>query len=164
MKTSMKEFVQKAEIQSRESINRSYREIDNLHCEINFLNELLLKYMNKRAGYTLSYSKKQREMNDIRERIPEVYNNINYYKECINVEKNEMKRIHITYGYSYDIKPQYYTENTPIHYDIYKPENYTEYELDDDSENEYVPPYTEEDEELEEIKDYRYNHATGLFE
>ena len=25
-------------------------------------------------------------------------------------------------------------------------------------------PYTEEDEELEEIKDYKYNHATGLFE
>ena len=164
MKTSMKDFVTKAEQQSRESINRLYREIDILHLEINFLNELLLKYMNKTAGYTLSYSKRQREMNEIREKIPEVYNDINFYKECINVEKNEMKRIHKAYGYSHDIKPEYYTEIKLIQYNEFRPENDTEYDLHDDSENEYVPPYNEKDEELEEIKDYRYNHATGLFE
>jgi hypothetical protein len=160
----MKDFVTKAEQQSRESINRLYREIDILHLEINFLNELLLKYMNKTAGYTLSYSKRQREMNEIREKIPEVYNDINFYKECINVEKNEMKRIHKAYGYSHDIKPEYYTEIKLIQYNEFRPENDTEYDLHDDSENEYVPPYNEKDEELEEIKDYRYNHATGLFE
>ena len=48
MKTSMKEFVQRAERQSRESINRSYGEIDNLYWDINFFNEILLRYVNKK--------------------------------------------------------------------------------------------------------------------
>ena len=91
--------------------------------------------------------------------------NINFYKECINVEKNEMKRIHKAYGYSHNIKPEYYTEDKPVQYDEYRLENNTEYDLyDNDSEDNYVVPYTEEDEELEEIKEYKYNYTTGVFE
>lgn len=165
MKTSMKEFVQKAEIQSRESNNSLYREIDNLYWQIEFLNNMLLSYINKKSGYKLSHSRRQKEIEDIRATIPEMYKHINFYKECINIEKNEMKRIHKAYGYSHDIKPEYYTEVKLIQYDEFNPERSSEYELDDDdSENEYVPPYTEEDEELEEIKEYKYNYITGVFE
>ena len=60
MKTSMKEFVQRAERQSRESINRSYGEIDNLYWDINFFNEILLRYVNKKSGYKLSHSERQK--------------------------------------------------------------------------------------------------------
>ena len=91
MKTSMKEFVQRAERQSRESINRSYGEIDNLYWDINFFNEILLRYVNKKSGYKLSHSERQKEMEDIRATISEIYKNINFYKECINVEKNEIQ-------------------------------------------------------------------------
>lgn len=165
MKTSMKEFVQRAERQSRESINRSYGEIDNLYWDINFFNEILLRYVNKKSGYKLSHSERQKEMEDIRATISEIYKNINFYKECINVEKNEMKRIHKAYGYSHNIKPEYYTEDKPVQYDEYRLENNTEYDLyDNDSEDNYVVPYTEEDEELEEIKEYKYNYTTGVFE
>jgi len=156
MKTSMKEFVQKAERQSRESINRSYGEIDNLYWDINFFNEILLRYVNKKSGYKLSHSERQKEMEDIRVTISEIYK---------NVEKNEMKRIHKAYGYSHNIKPEYYTEDKPVQYEEYRLENNTEYDLyDNDSEDNYVVPYTEEDEELEEIKEYKYNYTTGVFE
>ena len=159
----MRDFVKKAERQSKESINRSYREIDDLHWQINFLNDMLLRYMNKKSGKTLTHSERQKIMEEIRSQIPEVYKTINYYKECINAEKKEMKRIHNAYGYSYDIKPEYYTEDELIQYNDYKPENNSEYDTYD-SGDEYVPPYTQEDEELEEIKEYKYNFATGLFE
>lgn len=158
---SVAAFVKKAEKQSRETIDYSYREIYNLYLEIDFLNDLLISFINKKSGYTLSYREKQEEMDDIRERIPEIYRNINYYKECINVEKKEMKRIHAKYGYGYE--PEYYKEIKLVHYDEYKAEKNLEYDDDNEqneSEEEDVP-YTEE---LEEIKDYKYNHATGLFE
>ena len=159
----MRDFVKKAERQSRENINRDYREIDDLHWQINFLNDMLLRYMNKKTGNTLTHSQRQKIMEEIRASIPETYKYINYYKECINAEKKEMKRIHSAYGYSYDIKPEYYTEDELIQYNDYKPEDNSEYDTYD-SGDEYVPPYTQEDEELEEIKEYKYNFATGLFE
>ena len=158
-------FVKKAEKQSRETIDRSYREIDNLYWEVDFLNNLLLSFLNKKSGYLLSYSERQREMDDICEIIPEIYKNINYFKECINVEKKEMKRIHATYGYGYGYgyEPEYYKEIKLVSYEEYKAEKDSEDESNDSSDDEPVP-YTKEDEELEEIKDYKYNHATGLFE
>ena len=146
---SMKEFVKKSERQSRESIDHSYREIDNLYWDINFLNDMLHRYMNRNSGRTLTHNEKQKVMEEIRLQISNVYKYINYHKECINVEKKEMKRIHTAYGYSYDVKPDYRSERD------------SEY---DNSGDEYVPPYTEEEEELEEIKEYKYNYATGLFE
>ena len=155
-------FVKKAEKQSRETIDRSYREIDNLYWEVDFLNNLLLSFLNKKSGYSLSYSERQREMDDICEIIPEVYKNINYFKECINVEKKEMKRIHAAYGYGYE--PEYYKEIKLVSYEEYKAKKDSEDDSSNDSSNDEPVPYTKEDEELEEIKDYKYNHATGLFE
>jgi hypothetical protein len=161
----MKDFIRKAERQSRENINRDYRNIDMLYYEIDFLNNLLQRYSNKLSGRTLSAKKRQDEMNSIRERIPRVYQDINYYKECINAERKEMKRIHDTYGasYSYKYNEEKY-EDAPntlhVDYNDYNDTNeYETYENDD----EYVPPY-DYDEELEEIKEYKYNPATDTWE
>jgi hypothetical protein len=75
-----------------------------------------------------------------------------------------MKRIHKAYGYSHEIKPEYNTEVRLIQYEEQRPEISSEYDLYDNSEDNYVVPYTEEDEELEEIKEYKYNYVTGVFE
>ena len=144
----MRDFVRKAELQSKESINRSYRDIDMFYLNINELNDMLLRYMNKRAGYSLTRAKREKEMNNIREMIADTYKTINYYKECINAEKKEMCRIHDTYGYSYDMHPKYN--------DTYDTNTYC-YDNESDNESMY-------NDDLEEIKEYRYNHATGVFE
>ena len=158
----MKDFIRKAERQSRESINRDYRNIDMLHYQLDFLNNLLQRYSNKQSGQTLSAKKRQEEMNSIREIIPRVYQDINYYKECINAERKEMKRIHDTYGASYNYKyNEEKYENAPntLHVDYNDNDEFETYEDDD----EYVPPY-DYDEELEEIKEYKYNPARDTWE
>jgi chromosome segregation ATPase len=156
---SMLAFIKKAERQSRENINRDYRNIDMLHYHLDFLNNLLQRYSNKISGRTLSAKKRQEEMNDIRERIPRVYQDINYYKECINAERKEMKRIHDTYGSSYTYKyNQEKYEDVPntLHIDYNDNDEYLTYEDDD-------VPY-DYDEELEEIKEYKYNPARDTWE
>ena len=157
---SMKDFIRKAERQSRESINRDYRSIDMLYYELDFLNNLLQRYSNKQSGQTFSAKKRQDEMNSIRETIPRVYQDINYYKECINAERKEMKRIHDTYGanYSYKYNEEKY-ENAPntLHVDYNDNDEYETYEEDDEIPYDY-------DEELEEIKEYKYNPARDTWE
>ena len=147
-KMTMKEFVQKAEQRSKESINRAYRSIDMLHYELDFLNNLLHRYSNKKSGLTFTYKHRQNEMNDIRDRIPRVYEDINYYKECINVERKEMARIYNTYcgGKTY--------EDTYETLDKYEENNY-----EPTNEYEYTNEYDEE-----EITDYKYNFVTDTWE
>ena len=41
------------------------------------------------------------EMDDIGERMTRILEDINLYKECINAEKKEMKRIHNIWGYGF---------------------------------------------------------------
>jgi len=158
---SMKDFVRKAERQSKDSINRAYRSIDMLHYEINFLNDLLQRYSNKKSGRTLTSKERQTEMNSIRERIPSAYKDINYYKECINAEKKEMKRIHDTYGFVPNHRITY--EELEIEPTVYNEIN-EEYEGSEYEDNdEYVPAFDDND-DLEEIKDYKYNPVTDTWE
>jgi len=146
---SFKDLVRRAERQSKQSINESYRSIDHLYLELDFLNDLLNKYNNKKSGLTYSRLERLEKMGQIRERIPEIYQDINYYKECINADKKEIKRIHETYGYC----------NEPTYYEEY------EYELAGINElaavNELVAV---NEDELEEIREYKYNPITGVFE
>ena len=137
---SIESFVRRVIPQMRQSINRSYKDIDMLYYELDFLNDLLTRYLNRRSGNTLTHSERRKEIDDIRERISNIYRDINYYKECINVEKSEIKRIYETYGSKVNV----------IRYDK---EYITDYEL-----------YSDADEEFEEIKEYKYNYATGVFE
>lgn len=144
----MRDFIKKAEKQSKDSINRSYRDIDDVRYQIDMLNEMITRYMNKRSGYTLTIKGRQNEINDMREMITNAYKSINFYKECINAEKKEMKRIYDTYGYSQNRYSEEYDD---------KDNNYDE--SDDFS---YSNEIYEDD--LEEIKEYKYNFATGIFE
>ena len=119
------------------------------------------RYSNKKSGITLTVFQKQDEMTKVREQIPRVYENINYYKECINAERKEMKRIYDTYGFS---------PKQQIRYEKY--ENHTEYnnyQEEDHQEDEYYENNSEVEEcekleDLEEIKDYKYNPVTDTFE
>jgi hypothetical protein len=96
---TMRDFVRRAEKQSKNSINDCYISIDCLYYELDLLNDMLLRYLNRQTGHTLTYSERKNKISDIRDRIPFIYKDINYYKECINAEKMEIKRIHETYGY-----------------------------------------------------------------
>lgn len=174
---SMKDFVRRAEISSKENINRAYRDIDFLHYQIDFLNNLLNRYSNKTSGRTLSVYQRQDEMARIREQIPRAYQDINYYKECINAERKEMKRIYDTYGFGPAYQPYYEKRNKPEITQYYSDDEDTQCEFvdnyidtydydnndysDDDSES---PPPQEEELELEEIKEYKYNPVTDTWE
>ncbi len=96
---TMRDFVRRAERQSKNSIRDCYISIDFLYYELDLLNDMLSRYKTKGAGSTLTYSEKRDFIDEIHDRIPNIYKDINYYKECINVEKMEIKRIHETYGY-----------------------------------------------------------------
>jgi hypothetical protein len=122
----MEEFVRRAERQSKESINRSYRDIDILHWELDFLNDLQNRYIMRKSGNTLTYSQRHREMAEIRERIPKIYDYIKYYKECIYVEKKEMRRIYNTYGFE-PVQKTTYEEYDGDDFE-YTDEYYDEYE------------------------------------
>jgi hypothetical protein len=95
----MEVFVRRAERQTKESINRSYRDIDMLYWELDFLNDLFHRYSIRKSGHTLTSGQRHKEMAEIRERIPVIHEYIKYYKDCINAEKKEMQRIYNTYGF-----------------------------------------------------------------
>ena len=172
-KMSMKEFVYKAERQSKESINLAYRNIEMVQYEIGLLNDQLKRYSNKVSGRTLTHRERQNEMNIIREKIPSAYSDINYYKECINAEKKEIKRIFDTYGYPQRSQDKYghNSNNRFVQLEHLEQEeqqvNHNDYgEIRDDYEEEDDnDEYPLQDlEDLEEIKDYRYNSATDTWE
>lgn len=135
---SMTEFVRRAEQRSKDSINRCYESINFLYYELDFLNDLLLRYSNRVSGKSMSTREKLNREAEMRERIPRVYEDINYYKECINCERKEMKRIHDTYGY---------------------PSGSNEYQS-----SKYINNTEDEEDDEEYIHDYKYNFATDTWE
>ena len=145
---SIRDFVKKAEKQSKESINRSYRDIDEVYYQIDMLNNMMNRYMNKKSGYTLTVRERQNEISNMREMIADAYKTINFYKECINAEKLEMRRIYDTYGHTHKYSEEYIDDS------------YNTYEESDDFS--YGGEFNED--YLEEIKEYKYNFATGVFE
>ena len=141
---SITDFVKRAERKSKESINRCYSSIDFLYWELDFVNDLLLRYSNRASGKSFSTRERMIKMAEIRERIPRIYEDINYYKQCINYDRKEMKRIHQTYGYP-STSERYQSNSSE--YDNYN---------DDDNYS-----YNEEEEE-ESI--YKYNPVTDTWE
>ena len=111
--------MRRSEQQSKESINRCYRDLDMLYWELDFLNELLNKYTARRAGNTFTASEKTKMVKEIRERLPLLHEDIKYYKDCISAEKKEMQRIYDTYGFAPVRKPIYDNADTDEYYDEY---------------------------------------------
>ena len=133
----MEAFVRRSEQQSKESINRCYRDLDMLYWELDFLSELLNKYTVHRAGNTLTTSEKSKMVKEIRERLPLLHEDIKYYKDCITAEKKEMQRIYNTYGFkpaSRRINTEDYTDDMHYeeYYDAHYEENSEENSEDDD--------------------------------
>ena len=174
---SLKEFVRRSEIKSRESIRRAYIDLDTCYAELELLNEQQTKYSNMFAfrGGLPPYEKQQR-LQEIRERIPQVYDYINYYKECIAYEKCEINRIYATYGFEPNKKyNRDFSERVPhIIFDTPDTDtntnNQNQYEYynaynDEEIESVYseVSQIEEEPEEDEE-PEYKYNPETGAFE
>lgn len=136
-KQTTKEFVKDQERKSRKAVKDHYDSISALCCEFNYLDDLLAKLKNKKECYRFDVIDRNDAMDEISERMVQIINDINLYKECINAEKKEMKRIHDLWGYGY---------------------------ISDKYDSEYEKPYTEEDEELEEPLKIRYNETLDTFE
>lgn len=130
-------FVKDQETKSRKTIKDHYDSINALCWEFNYLDDLLAKLKNKKECYNIDVITRNEEMDDISERMTRILEDINLYKECINVEKKEMKRIHNLWGYGFS--------NTTY-------------------ESEYETPYTEYDDILEEPLKIKYNHILDTFE
>jgi len=128
----MEAFVRRSEQQSKESINRCYRDLDMLYWELDFLSELLNKYTARRAGNTLTTSEKTKVVKEIRERLPLLHEDIKYYKDCITVEKKEMQRIYDTYGFKPANRRITEDDSDDAYYEDYYDEHYEE-----NSEEEY---------------------------
>ncbi len=168
---SVKEFVRRSEIKSRESIRRAYMDIDMCYAELDLLNEQQARYTNMFAfrGGLPPYEKQQRLL-EIRERIPKVYEYINYYKECIAYEKREINRICVTYGFEPNTKyNRDFSERIPnIIFDLEETNNQYEYNHYDNDYEDKESVYSEvsqiEEPEEEEEAEYKFNPETGAFE
>lgn len=147
-KQSTTSFVKEQERKSRKTIKDHRESIDALCWEFEYLDDSLARLKNKKECYNLSVYDRNDEMEDITERMTRIINDINFYKECINVEKKEMKRIHNLWGYGYD----------GYGYDDYG------YDNTNSAESEFERPYTEEDEEPEELLKIKYNEVLDIFE
>ena len=141
MNKPTKDFVKDQEKKSRKAIKDHYDSIDALCWEFDYLDNLLAQLKNRRALPKLSILERNEEMEEISERMTRILEDIDMYKECINSEKKEMKRIHCIWGYGY-----------------------TDEDNTNSDESEYEQPYTEEDEESEEPVKIKYNQALDIFE
>ncbi len=174
---SVKEFVRRSEIKSRENIQRAYIDLDMCYAELDLLNEQQTKYSNMfafRGG--LPPYEKQRRLIEIRERIPKVYEYINYFKECISYEKSEINRIYATYGFEPNKKyNRDFSERIPnTIFDtadsniqnqyVYNDYEYNNYEDTESLYSEVSQIEEQEQEEEEEEGEYRFNPETGAFE
>jgi hypothetical protein len=156
------DLVKMYEKSTKKIIRECYKSIDFLNWELDYLNRSLKEY-EKRRPDDPGFLKKFKYIYQIRERIPLIYDDIKYHKECINAEKSEMRRIYDTYGYvpyyEDEYEDDYKANNNFYDYKYYHNDN------DDDNDSDYDDDDTQINcDELEEIKDYKFNPITGLFE
>jgi len=121
-----KDFLSKAKERYIKNLDNCYENIDFLYDEISVINDIIARYMRKKAGFTRTKEERRREVADLRYSIFDIYQNINYYKSCINVEKKEMKRIYDTYGNFDTIEDEYIYEDCEYLEELQEPpENYS---------------------------------------
>lgn len=127
------EMLKRFERTSKDFLKSYYSSVEMLRWELDYLNDSLALYNMKKIGNS-EFANRKSEIKDIRRRIPEIYNAIRYYNECINAEKQELNRLE---------ELEAVTE-----------ENYDEAEYD----------YRYDKNVLEEVKEYKYNYVWDKYE
>ena len=133
------EMLKRFERTSKDFLKSYYSSVDMLRWELDYLNDSLALYNMRKLGNS-EFANRKAEIKDIRRRIPEIYDAIRYYNECINAEKQEMNRL-------YELAEQL-DANSTEYYD--EPETDYDYRYDKDV--------------LEEVKEYKYNYVWDKYE
>lgn len=180
-------------VSSKIHINRYYQNIEMLKHELDYLYISLSDYANKKLGITMTPYDRLVNIQEIRDRITDAHKDINYYKELIKVEYNELNRLYRQYNYV-DRNPVRYYGNTRYNtiiddtYDTEENDYYSkimnEYDVPVDNlleENDYYNENEDEENEENEVEendeneennqdenqdenDYNYNPETGMYE
>jgi hypothetical protein len=87
------DFVKRFEDMTEESIRCSYQNIDTLYNELGVINELFTRLSNKR-----DVPNKQSRLQEYQDSIKIIYDDIRFFKECIDLDLRELKRVRTTYG------------------------------------------------------------------
>jgi hypothetical protein len=102
-KTQYEEMMNRFERKSCELLGFLYFDLDGLYAELSYNNNSLNAILAGNLGEEYTQQEKKAELEEIRERIPAIYDEIRHVKECIKAEKYEMNRMRSKYG-SHPIK------------------------------------------------------------
>lgn len=145
-------------------------DLSNLYYYLDYLNNSLDHYSNKKWLYNWTPAFRKRQIDEIRERIPDLYKDISEVKASIaeikmRMNKNTEDYINRHSNYNNDY------QNTLEYDDVYYEDNYNqEYNEYDYYEDDY---YVQEDIPVNKVlnkvddsdeEDYKYNPITGAFE
>ena len=152
---NVSDMVTRFNTNSKYFLKEYYSSLADLYWELDFLYNLLNYYSIGKIDKNNAYNRKE-ETADIRRRVREIYEYIKYYKQCINTEKQEKKRLRETYGY---FSPKKYKQ-------VKAKRN-----IDNEEDNESYTNYSHEEYDfrfdenyLEEVRDYKYNFVTDRYE
>lgn len=91
--------MERFEHKSCELLSFLYFDMDGLYAELSYNNLSLNKFMSGTLGEDNTPEERKTVMDEIRERIPVIYEEIRHVKECIKAEKFNMNRLRSKYGY-----------------------------------------------------------------
>jgi hypothetical protein len=114
-KSTNEEMMQRFERKSCELLGFLYFDLDELYAELSYNNRSLNNFMTGTLGEDCTREEKKEIMEEIRERIPAIYEEIRHVKDCIKAEKFNMNRLRSKYGY-YPIKFRPRRLNLDRHY------------------------------------------------
>lgn len=176
------------ERKSRELLGFLYLDLDSLYAELSYNNNSLNAFMAGTLGEDYTNDEKKAAIEEIRERIPAIYDEIKHVKECIQAEKFEMNRLRSKYGdYPIKFKPRRlnldrgYRDNDwnenpileqPLYNNFLSPldgiyedtyyESYTNNDKDDNQSDDSWNPFEYNDENYRDS--YKFNPLLGTFE
>jgi hypothetical protein len=97
-KAKYEEMMCRFERKSRELLGFLYFDLDSLYAELSYNNNSLNAFMAGTLGEEYTKDEKKAALEEIRERIPAIYDEIKHVKECIQAEKYDMNRLRSKYG------------------------------------------------------------------
>jgi chromosome segregation ATPase len=162
----MGEYIKKSD---KENLRLLNWDLSNLYYYIDFLKKSQDHYMNRKRLYNWTYSFRMQQLDEIKAKIPEVYQHINEVKTSIaeikaRMNKNKQPDSHYERRYNNEYNDLYNDE-----YSFINETNYDDYEYEYEEEvnecntlgntNKYLYGGGNPDDD-----DYRFNPATGTFE